>query len=168
MLPQPLAQSDINKPPKLLPASIRAFLSDALCLSLRQIDHCWYVLRDDAWKSNAGRANDWDEEKRLFQEHGWKYGLSMCFIPFYLHKTDRFELCLQYILPIHTASIHSVTDSILYTVILGENDDDIARGSAGFKGSAGGSAVLQNKGCDQHVTESAGVRGVTSAWSFQL
>ena len=27
------------------------------------------------WKGIAGRANDWDEEKRLFQEHGWKYRL---------------------------------------------------------------------------------------------
>ncbi|KAJ7574078.1 hypothetical protein C8J56DRAFT_1065320 [Mycena floridula] len=76
LLPQPIAESsDSSKPPGILPSSVHLFLSDAIGVPVDEIDHCWDVLKDEAW--NTPSPEDLKaEDMRFFQEYGWKRGLT--------------------------------------------------------------------------------------------
>jgi hypothetical protein len=72
--PQPLDQSDFDKPPKILPPSIIFFLHMALEIPLEVIQASWDILKDYLWECKKVPLNKDDYE--AFKKYGWEKGIS--------------------------------------------------------------------------------------------
>ena len=72
--PQPLDQSNIDKPPDILPPSIVYFLNKALQIPLKSVQDSWDILKDCLWECEKVPLRKDDYE--LFKQFGWDRGIS--------------------------------------------------------------------------------------------
>jgi hypothetical protein len=72
--PQPLDQSDIDKPPDILPPSTVYFLNKALQIPLKYVQESWDILKDclQDCKKVPLKKDDYE----LFKQFGWDKGIS--------------------------------------------------------------------------------------------
>jgi len=74
LLPQPLDQSNIDQPPKILPPSIAEFLAMVTDIPPVYVQDMWDILKEHLWTSLA--LAFMDEDFDLFKCFGWQRGLS--------------------------------------------------------------------------------------------
>jgi hypothetical protein len=68
------ARVSVEEAPDVLPPSVASFLSDATEIPLQNIDHCWDVLKNDAWGYPSSDSVI-QEDEQIFVEYGWAGGL---------------------------------------------------------------------------------------------
>lgn len=75
--------SDPDLSPPVLSQGITAFLSAAVGISKAEVDVLWSVFREEIWE-NPHISATLDKDLELFQQYGWKLGISelLLFISF--------------------------------------------------------------------------------------
>jgi len=75
LLPQPVDQSNISEPPKILPPTIAKFLALATGIPVEHMQESWGVLKEYLW-SCPTKVPLLDKDYEAFKAFGWQLGLS--------------------------------------------------------------------------------------------